>query len=110
MNLRFVKSLACPVCGCSLIKSERVEIDDCKIREHVNGGHWEMREFACGYVTQYVPNYMSEIMVKNCPADPALVAERKKKSDLKDQLIKIIQNSACSENYKENLISSICWR
>lgn len=110
MNLQFIRTSACPVCGCSLVRCERVEVENNKIREHTNGGHWETREFACGYITEYIPNYMSEAMKKNCPNNPAIIAEKQRKNDLINKLIKTIQESNCDENYKMNLLSSFSWR
>lgn len=67
--LKFIKTAHCPKCGCTLIKEETIEVDRFdknKYREHVNGGRWETRTFACGCKIEYCPNGNNEEISGEC--------------------------------------------
>ena len=57
MNLKHIKTTACPVCGNGVVEREDIQCDNGKPRLHCNGGMWERRRFACGFVITYVPNF-----------------------------------------------------
>ena len=56
MTLTYIKKMQCPECGDPEIVAESVEVSDGRIREHVHGGRWEHRTFACGLELMYIPN------------------------------------------------------
>ena len=56
MTLTYIKKMQCPECGDPEIVAESVEVSDGRIREHVHGGRWEHRTFACGLELAYIPN------------------------------------------------------
>lgn len=66
MELKYVKTKKCPICGCTEVVSESVNTFQHKISVHCNGTEWETREFACGYAVQYVPNFKAEQEVSQC--------------------------------------------
>ena len=77
MNLKFLKGDQCPVCGCSVVCSEWVELEMSgdKPKTHCNGERWEHRQFACGLELEYVPNFQTTT-VKNtnrCKNNPEII-------------------------------------
>ena len=56
MNLKFIKTDKCPVCGCGIVKLEYIEpdCDNKSLRTHAYGGQWEHRPFLCGKEIVYI--------------------------------------------------------
>ena len=111
MELKFVKTTKCPVCGCNIVVRESVEpnYNHTAIRQHCNGGLWEHREFLCGFVASYVPNFYAENMHEStmirCRNNPKIVERNKKREALKQQIQETIQNADCDEDFKRHLAS-----
>lgn len=81
--LNSINTIKCPICGCTEIVEESVDISNWskpEIRQHCNGTRWEHRKFLCGYKIQYEPNFSKEVTSENseCCYDP-IVIERKEK-------------------------------
>lgn len=109
MDLKFIKTDKCPECDCDVVCRERVETDRGKIRTHCNGGHWETREFACGYTVQYVPNYMKEEVLHACNSDLKVLLRQYRIGTLKKELINTINKSELDEKDKTRFINAIEW-
>jgi len=109
VDIEFIKTTSCPVCGCKVVVSESVETEfnTTKVRQHCNGGKWEHRKFACGYHVSYCPNYMAEEVVGKCALDPEDAIRAKKRADLKTSLINHIITGDCQDDYKERLLQAI---
>jgi hypothetical protein len=66
MELKYIRTDKCPICGCSTVVEEKVEVSNNyamgirKIRKHNCGGQWESRTFSCGQQIKYCPNSHSE--------------------------------------------------
>ena len=95
MELRNIKTNKCPICGCTEIVKESVEIDSQrqKIRTHCNGGRWEYRKFLCGKEICYEPNYSMESVHGDCINDPTYLDLLKKQKEDKEKIL-----SFCEEN------------
>ena len=80
IKFRHLKVDQCPTCGNSTVVSERIDTSshyrrdrERQIREHTNGQRWELREFLCGCVVQWCPNYGSPEVMAVCPKHPVVV-------------------------------------
>lgn len=94
MELRNIKTNKCPICGCTDIINESVEVNMFKeIKTHCNGTRWEHRKFLCGKEISYEPNFTRESVHGNCMNDPTHLAFLKKQKEDKDKLL-----SFCEEN------------
>lgn len=94
MELRNIKTNKCPICGCTDVVSESVEIDTFhRIKVHCNGTRWEHRKFLCGKEIRYEPNFSNESVHGNCINDQTYQALLKKQKEDKEKLL-----SFCEEN------------
>lgn len=107
MTLEFIRTDACPVCGCRVVTSETVQADGLAVRRHCNGGAWETRTFACGYRTEYVPNYGKEERGHACGQDPELLARTAKQKALKETVLAAIEAGDAPEAYKNRLTDAL---
>lgn len=111
MNLEFVKTNSCPVCGCDIVAEETVELDrDRKgIRRHANGGAWEERVFACGCRVSYCPNFRAEEIKGRCVNDPKYIEMMKKREAAKQKLYSTIKTLDTDDEYKKRLDNAIAF-
>lgn len=109
VEINFIKTTSCPVCGCRTVVSESVEIDrdTHKIRCHAHGGNWEYREFACGYEVHYCPNFHKEEVLKKCVFDQEEAAKKQKREQMKQFVVQQIRSGECDEDYKNRLMQAI---
>ena len=94
MNLKFIKTDRCPICGCSIVKWEWIEsdIDGKSLLTHAYGGQWEHRKFLCGKEIVYIPNFSSEQLKGNCVNDPVYIAHLQKIKNDKIKLKKFCED------------------
>ena len=111
MELNFIKANRCPICGCNIVIQESVEkeFDSTKIREHVNGGRWEHRKFACGCEICYCPNFRKEEIKKECSFDPKKLERDRKRMEARDVLYSEIRKLDVDEEYKAKLKDAVYW-
>ena len=109
VNITFIKTNQCPVCGCKNISLESIESDNdrAEFRRHANGATWETREFACGYRVMYVPNYRHEEVITHCHFDPEIAKEKERKKKAKETILQQIDAAECDDKYKERLRAAI---
>ena len=109
VDIDFIKTTSCPICGCQTVVTESVEteVGGQRIRKHVNGAKWEMREFACGYRVSYIPNYLREEVTHGCANDPELGRMREMMAQTKAALYQQIDASGCDDKFKERLKEAI---
>lgn len=109
MNLEFVKTNSCPVCGCDIVTEETIELsrDRKSIRRHTNGGAWEQRTFACGCRISYCPNFRKEEIKGKCVNDPKYIEMMSKRDAAKDVLYSAIEKLDTDDTYKERLRAAI---
>lgn len=85
MNLKYITTKACPICGCTEVIHESVESWNYSgkntIREHASGGRWEHRHFLCGKKIHYIPNFRKEEFDGRCENDPEVIALLKKNEE-----------------------------
>lgn len=109
MNLTFIKTTKCPICGCDVVIRESVdtEYNSSKIRKHVMGGMWEHRQFACGYGISYCPNFRREEIEYDCLFDPEKLEIERKRDDAKNALYDVIEKLSVDDAYKARLKTAI---
>ena len=79
VNFNKIRTDKCPRCGCSTIVRESVEVSwnldtdgSRKIWKHTNGDQSESREFLCGCVVSYSPNFCKDIIDVECSKNPKI--------------------------------------
>lgn len=110
MNLKFIKTDKCPICGCDTVISESVDTgyNNTKVLEHCNGGLWENRDFLCGFKVKYSPNFAKEEYVNNCRNDESKIALKKKTKQFYMEVLDFLDELHDFElPAKEQLISSL---
>lgn len=93
MELQNLKTLQCPVCGCTTIIKESVDISTFNRREvlkHTNGEMYEHRQFLCGMELKYSPNFKEEVVVKECTEDPIVIARIQKEKEDKEKVLQFL--------------------
>ena len=105
MNLKFIETDKCPICGCGIVKSESIEadIDNKSLLTHAYGGQWEHRKFLCGKEVVYIPNFRSEQLKGDCINDPKYIEHLQKIKDDKLKLKKFCED----ENIDKDIIDRI---
>lgn len=111
MNLNFIKTQVCPICGCTEVVYESVDTSSftgrTTIREHVNGGRWERRKFLCGLIVAYTPNFRNEEIFGECENDPEVIERKKKLKEDKEKIREYINENNISAEVINSL--SIEW-
>ena len=111
MDLHFIKTKACPHCGCNVVISESVEPDTFgkNILTHCNGGRWETRTFLCGYRVRYIPNFCEEEESGECKFSREYVERQEKRSKAEEALKEFIGTLDCDDDFKRNLQNHFAW-
>lgn len=106
--LRNIKTIQCPICGCTDIIEESVDTNNYgkpEILQHCNGTRWEHRKFLCGYHVQYEPNFSKEVenQFSECRNDPKVIARKKKEREDAEMVIKLFKENNISESIIEKV-------
>lgn len=111
VNIQFIKTTQCPVCGCDTVVGEAVEVDrlgaNRKIRRHCNGTTWETREFACGYSTACIPNFDCEEERGKCGLGLEEAKRKAAEAEAKVKILHEIETCLCTDNYKKKMKSAL---
>lgn len=102
MMLNKIKTVECPICGCTTIIEESVKTSSVgkpEILKHCMGGQWETRKFLCGYKVNYEPNYLKEVesSLSECYYNPEVIARKAKEASDKERLIQVLLDNNISE-------------
>ena len=102
--LKNIKTIKCPICGCTEIVEEQIEttcFNEPEIRQHCCGTRWEHRKFLCGYEIEYVPNYSKELVSKGseCFYNPKVIARKEKEKQDREKLVKILEDNNISQKF-----------
>lgn len=106
MQLENLKTLQCPVCGCTVVIKESVDISTFNGREvlkHTNGEMYEHRQFLCGMELKYSPNYKTEEVVKECTKDPVVIARIQKQKEDKEKVLRLLDE----HNIDEKIVQKV---
>lgn len=111
MDLCFIKTTACPHCGCAIVVRESIERDATgkNILTHCNGGRWEEREFLCGHTVAYVPNFRAEESRGRCAFSEEYIRKMEKRQRAEESLQEFISTLDCDEEFKRNLRNHFAW-
>lgn len=111
MDLKFIKTKACPHCGCDVIISESVATDTFGkgILTHCNGGRWEKRKFLCGYTVGFVPNFRMEEQEGECEFCASYKERQEKRKKAEEALKTFIDALDCDDDFKRNLRNHFAW-
>lgn len=101
--LKFTKMDKCPICGCEEVVAEYFETFNGHIHTHCNGTTWEHRKFACGCEVGFNANFCRDCFTHECNQDPKKLHEAEQNKLAYHNIIEIIDNQECSENFKNKL-------
>ena len=106
MDLKFIKTTKCPICGCDTIVQEyiRPDIGRTQLLKHCMGGLWEERTFLCGTVMAYEPSYGKEVRRGECINDPVLIEQKKKRECAERAIADFISGLDCADEDKEKFL------
>lgn len=113
MDFKNLKETSCPICGCTIIESENIEIDTYgnspKVRTHCNGQRWEHRTFACGQRVSWSPNgnhsELSKFYV--CRMNPEYIERKRKREKAIELTVQYIEGLEVDQDFKNRLIFAI---
>lgn len=91
-----VKETVCPVCGAGVVAEK-------KFNQHCNGHFNERREFSCGCVLCFSPNFMKVLREVECPSHPTMVAEREANASARIKLLKFLKTLRMPAHLADNL-------
>lgn len=97
MQLRHIKKTNCPHCGAHAV-GERIT------GQHTNGQQFESREFKCGLIIEFVPNYGEERERSECPKSEAATGRVAKRRKLAEQIAGLITASDADVKYRQYLL------
>lgn len=106
MELNHITEKSCIDCGAKVVRETRKD-------KHTNGLWNEYKEYQCGKIVHFIPNYGlgSEPRVETqCPKTKKNRLKAEKRVNLKLHLIEVIEDSDADEEYKKTLIVSIKYR
>lgn len=111
MELQFIRTTACPRCGCAVVVRESIERDTFgkNILVHCNGGRWEEREFLCGHTVAYIPNFCAEESRGGCKFSVEFEQKMEKRRQAEESLQAFISTLDCDEAFKQNLRNHFAW-
>lgn len=106
--LNYIKTVTCPICGCTEIIKEYVEAtiyQNPEVNQHTNGTRWEHREFLCGYKVEYIPNFLREFTSENsqCFYDPEVIKRKQKEKEDKENLVSLLEKHNISPTLIERV-------
>jgi len=91
VKLEWIKTTACPDCGCDHVIAESVDKEISRtgppaVLRHANGQPWEKRTFLCGLVVSWVPNFNAERNYVPCEQTPEAKAKTKRRAELQKEI------------------------
>lgn len=105
MNLRHIKTTACPHCSTQCVSYEQVDVDyvNRQYLYYANDERGEVREFACGYRISYIPQFSQEESTSMCRDSQAYRTRVEKREAARDAVMKYIDTLDVDEVYREGL-------
>ena len=100
MKLAKITETSCPTCGAEICAEEFAIDHSGRVSQHVNGGRWETRAFACGHKLSYVPNFDKVEVIGLCAQDPRRVERDRLRRMATESLLEIIDESDVDEEWK----------
>jgi hypothetical protein len=98
MKLELITATECPTCKSRIVAESIRSIHTC-------GQGFEVREFECGCILEWSPNFDRLLTSKTCPRDAAEIARRKKITDAINSLRAFIEKLDVDDLLKERLLS-----
>lgn len=94
MKLEWIKTTACPECGCAEVVAESIDVESSsvgppRLLRHTCGQTWEKRTFLCGLVVSWVPNFNAERVYTRCSQTPEARERAQRRKELQDTIEKL---------------------
>lgn len=96
MKLNDIHDITCPDCATSRVVAETQN------GNHCNGRAWESRTFECGRTVEFVPNFMSTRVIRECSKSSGYRDKVAKRAALYDAIVKLVERSDADVEYKES--------
>lgn len=100
MNLVMIKNELCPHCHAIVVRESCHSV-------HVNGQGFEEREFKCGHVLKWSPNFERLIVVRPCPGSPEEIAMNAADRLSSIALMEFIREMEARDEWKCRLIGHL---
>lgn len=103
MELNHITEKKCNCCGATASLERRD-------RQHTNSLWNEVREFSCGKVVHFIPNYGEDSeprVEEECPNTSSMILKKTQRSKFYEQLLAFIEKSKVDDEYKQNLLMNI---
>lgn len=97
MQLKLIKQETCGECGSAVVA------ESCK-HYHCNGEGFEVREFACGAVLKWSPNFSALKHERECPKSTGAVRKMERRQDAVTQLLSLANDLDVDLDFKEKII------
>ena len=104
MELKHIKEEKCSDCGAKII------VEKIDKFTHSNGNVGEERYFACGKRIRFYPNYGEKCNIhveEPCSNTKQTKSRDKKRKQLLDKVIEIVEKTGVDEEFKEKLLRHI---
>lgn len=96
MKLKYIKTSKCPHCG-AITRSEKIG------ESNANGLQREFREFKCGLVIEFSPNFKKESELRVCPNSKANKKIKKNRKIACTKLWNYINKLTIDNEFKRKL-------
>lgn len=102
MDLKFLKSKCCPICGATQIIGETIKSSNFKIDTHCNGTQWETRTFICGQKVEFIPNFNKDINsdYETCKINADYITKINRRKEARKNIFEYIKNLDVDDDYK----------
>ncbi len=100
MDLKHIEDETCFVCGAQIESETRKH-------KHTNGLWNEYREFTCGKVLHYVPNFKTVVIDKECPNTAGELKKRQRREKAKEKLLDYVEALKVDKGYKQEIYRSL---
>ncbi len=101
MQLKHIPHETCPTCGERTVSETRGPFS------HSNGDDFESKQFGCGCVLEWTPNFQEMKQTRPCPKDLDTMARDAKRRQAKTALYDLITGLDVDVNWKEDMLSAI---
>jgi hypothetical protein len=96
MNLFHIKQDTCYFCGSRTVR-------ETQRNQHTNGEWNETREYECGSIVIYSPNFRQQKVSMLCPNHPEKLAERKRRKKILKSINKLVDESNVDIEFKNQI-------
>ena len=102
MNLVMIKDESCPTC-------KSITVRESSRGSHSFGEPFEEREFKCGCVVAWIPNFSALRIKTECPENETVKLQKLKRQQFKSSIQNLIASSDVDQDLKNRMLSHLSW-